>query len=210
MRKLWLLPVLALLVPSTPRAQVSLGLRLGYAKAQGNVGGQMNMDEWVNGQFPVQLDALVRVTPRLAVGLYGSYGFGLAGGDVKSTCESPGVSCSLTVIRTGIEGLYSFTPGVAMPWLGVGVGYEWNTAHFENGSQSRDVTFSGFEWVNVQGGADFVVAPSFAVGPYLMASVARYERGTFGDSNAGGFGGEASQKSIHAWMQLGVRARFDL
>jgi len=44
-----------LLVPTSSRAQVSLGLRLGYAKAQGNVGGELNMDEWVNGQVPVQV-----------------------------------------------------------------------------------------------------------------------------------------------------------
>jgi outer membrane protein len=210
MRTLGIVVALAALFPSVPRAEVSLGLRLGYAAAQGNVGGQLNMDEWVNGQVPVQLDGLVRVAPRLSIGAYGSYGFGRGGGDVKAICNQPGVSCALHLVRVGVQAVYELTPGTMAPWVAAGTGYEWNSSHFEGGGQAQDVTFHGLEWLNVQLGGDFKAAPSLAVGPYVMASVGQYDHGALGSSKRGGFGGEASERSIHAWAQVGIRARFDL
>jgi hypothetical protein len=210
MRNLALLVALVV-APASAGAQVSLGLRLGYAKAQGNVGGQLNMDEWVNSQIPVQADVLVRVTPRLSIGAYGAWGFGSAdGGDVKATCSSPGVSCSIAVIRAGVQGVWEFEPGSMTPWLGVGAGYEWNALHAENGSTAVDIRFTGFEWLNVQGGADWKVASSLSIGPFLMVSIGQYDSGHFGVSGAGGFNAEPSEKSIHMWLQIGVRGRVDL
>ena len=198
------------------RGWASLGLRLGYAKGLGNVAYHTNMDEWISAQVPVQLDVLVRVSRKMSVGAYGAWGFGRGGGDVSSICGRPGASCILTIVRAGIQAEYEFTPGATAPWIAFGLGYEWSFFHTENGTNAGtvEVVYRGFEVLNVQGGADWKMAPHFSLGPFVMMSAGRYERGTVKGTGASGSGigmdGDLPDKSSHTWAQVGLRGRFDL
>jgi hypothetical protein len=209
MKKLLLLVALAGLLPSIAQAQVSLGLRLGYSKATGNVGGDTSMDDWVGSQVPIQADVLLRVAPKLSVGAYASYGFGSGGGHVSAICDQSGVTCSLGVLRLGVQGVYEFTPGSVAPWIGAGIGWEWNSLHAKDSSGSVGITYGGFEALNLQGGFDWKLSPSFSLGPFLMVSVGWYERVNLTN---GGFGVSSTvgDNSFHGWNQIGFRGRFDL
>lgn len=204
----WVSIVVALLLvaPGVARAQVSLGLRAGYAAARGDVGGELEMAEWVSGQLPVQADLLVRVSRRVSVGAYASYGFGLASGEAKFLCNLLG--CTPGVVRAGVQAVYELPARAVAPWVGAGFGYEWNITSFApHQAGPPQVTLGGVEWLSVQGGVNRRVARRLVLGPFVMASLGRYGSGSV---VSGGFGGAPSERAFHGWWQLGVRARFDL
>lgn len=178
-------------------ARVSLGLRLGWAIGQGNVDDETGMAEWISSTVPLQADLLVRVAPRLSVGLYGAYGFGRAGGDVSPRCEQAGASCTLAVVRLGVQGTYELAGPGSTRWLAAGFGYERSSVHQEQGgNEPLDVANAGLEVVNVQAGLDWRMAPGLSLGPFGMLSA--------------GFYGAVKDDSFHMWAQLGVRCRVDL
>ncbi len=188
-------------LPATgPRVRGSVGLRVGYSTGMGNVGGSTGMDEWIDSQVPLQADVLMRITPRLSLGAYAAYGFGRGGGDVSAICSRSGVTCSLAVARIGLQGEYDFGPGTMRPWLGAGLGWEWSSFRSESDSATQNVGYRGVELLNLQGGADWNVAPGLSIGPFLMTSLGWYQRGALG-------GGDA--ESIHLWLQLGLRSTLD-
>jgi hypothetical protein len=185
----------ALLAPEPSGAQVIAGARVGAAFAMGDVGDTLAMSDWTKGQIPVQLDLLYRVSPRLAVGGYFSWGFGLTGDAFE------GLDYSARITRLGVEATYSFTGRRVVPWIGAGFGYEWNTV--EDGS--LEGTFTGFEFLNLQGGGDFEVTRRLSAGPYVMLSLGQYDEAELGDLT-----GPILHKKLHEWLSVGLRATFDL
>lgn len=210
MRKL--LPALfaltLLAVPAASRAQVSLGLRLGYGPALGDAAKDSKMSDGVKSQIPIQLDATYALTPSFALGGYASYGFGQTGGVFDDICDQ--ADCSTRVVRLGVQGVYSFAPvGQLRPFAAVGAGYEWGSLTAEAGGQEASVSFRGFELLNVTGGADYQLSPQLAVGPYIGLSLGRYSN-TSTDYGSGSVSGEIDEKAMHEWLQFGIRGRFDL
>jgi hypothetical protein len=194
--------------PAAQRGIVAVGLRLGYAKAQGDVGGQTNMGEWIDAQVPVQLDLLVHLGPKLSLGAYGAYGFGRAGSDVSQACQ--GAQCSLTVLRAGLQARWDFQATTHQPWFAVGAGYEWNGVHREDGTQAgaRDVLYRGLEWVNLQVGTEWLLTPSFGVGPYFMISGGAYDHV---QSRIAGVASDGTMnQDFHGWFHVGIRGQLDL
>lgn len=210
MRKL--LPALfalaLLAVPAASHAQVSLGLRLGYGPALGDAAKDSKMSDGVKSQIPIQLDATYRLTPSFSLGGYASYGFGQIGKEFSDICDI--ADCSARVVRLGVQGIYSFDPmGQLRPFAGVGAGYEWGSLSAEAGGQEATVSFRGFELLNLTAGADYVVSPQFAIGPYVGFSVGRYSNASV-DDGTGEVSGEIDEKAMHEWLQFGIRGRFDL
>lgn len=197
----------AVAVPTASRAQVSLGARVGYAYGFGDVAGDLSMGDWVQHQIPIQVDLLYRLTPSLAIGAYGSYGFGFVGGDASDVCDAPGADCSATVWRLGAQIVYSFAAmGQAAPWAGAGIGYEWNQLDAEDPTGSVDTEFRGWEYLNLQGGVDWRVGEQLAVGPFVMISFGQY-----GEGEVSGVGsGSVADEKWHEWLTVGLRGRFDL
>lgn len=219
MRKLLMLAVaVALSVPTASRAQISLGARIGYAAAMGdvakdaNTGEPMKMSDTLKSQIPIQIEASYRATKELAVGLYFSYGIGQVGTMIKDACNASGQSCSASDMRFGVQALYSFTQASPqfVPWAGIGLGYEWGKYKGTGGGiPDETATFKGWEFLNLQLGGDFLASPQFAVGPYVMLSIARYS--TL-EIESGGFtvSGSIDKKTFHEWLGFGVRGKFDL
>jgi outer membrane protein len=210
MRKL--LPALfalALLAgPAAGNAQVSLGLRLGYGPALGDAAKDSKMSDGVKSQIPLQLDATYQLTPSFSLGGYASYGFGQTGGVFDDICDQ--ADCSTRIVRLGVQGIYSFNQiGQLRPFAGVGAGYEWGSLTAEAGGQEASISFSGFELLNVTAGADYVLGPQFAIGPYVGLSVGRYSNTSVDDGSVT-IEGEIDQKAMHEWLQFGIRGRFDL
>jgi len=205
--------IAALLLPATGRAQVTLGARVGYGFGFGDVGGSLAMGDWVNGQVPLQVDALYRVNPRLALGLYYSYGFAQVDGDAAGACDVPGADCTATVKRVGVQGTYAFAPRRRItPWAGANVGYEWNAIESSDPSQQPSetsrTTFKGWEYLGLQGGADLQLGAKVAAGPFLAVSISRYGEGETPGSSVDG-SESIDEKKLHGWLTLGLRGRFD-
>jgi hypothetical protein len=180
--------------------KIRLGLRLGYALPMGNADEGDKLGDTVSGQIPIWIDAGYMVTPNILVGLYGQYGFA----SIKN-CPS-GVSCSAHDLRIGIQGQFHIMPtGSADPWLGLGVGYESLGGSVSAGGLSADFSATGFEFANLQGGADFKIADAFAVGPFLSFSLGQYS-----SQSANGTSSSIDKKAMHEWLTFGVKGTFGL
>lgn len=198
--------LVALLLPGRGAAEAALGARLGYALGLGDVGGTLGMNDWVSGQLPLQLDLTWRVRPNVALGVYFAWGLGRAGGDLASACDEPGAGCFASVRRLGVQVLRSFGAIRGFtPWVGGGAGYEWSTLSASPSSGRVHATIRGWEYLNLQVGADYPAARRLSVGPYLLVSIAEY-----GEGELGGEGGDIRDRSLHAWLGLGVRGTFEL
>ena len=221
--------LLALLaVPTLATAQVSLGLRAGYAIPAGDAYevpgfGSFKEKDLAKGMVPLQLDAMWRFSPALSAGLYFGYGFGQAGTQLKSLCATAGSSCdSPTFMRYGVQAAYGFGPqGPVEPWLGLGAGIEsasFKVKHFVYGfippstvlAADLDGTFRGWN-AQLEGGVDWRLGPSFVAGPLLAVGVGQYRVQEVKLSGQGTVsGGGVDNPKTHEWITIGVRGRFDL
>jgi hypothetical protein len=203
--------VLAFLAtPAPARAQVSLGARLGYGFGFGKVGGTLGMDDWLKDQIPIQVDALFRVNPRLALGAYFSHGFARPFGELRDICDLPDADCGGRVQRLGLQAQLRIAErGRYEPWAGAGIGYEWNRLDAPDVGGRVEVTYKGWEFLHLQGGVDYRVAPRLLVGPFLLFSLTQYGEGEVsGDFGRGD--GPIDRTTMHEWLMLGIRGRFDL
>jgi hypothetical protein len=207
MRKYAMLAVaLAALAPAAASAQVSLGLRLGFAPAMGEAVKDGDMSDGVKSQIPVQLDAMYRLSPNLGVGGYFSYGVGQLGGSIADLCDAQDVDCSARNLRAGVQLHYALAAkGAWVPWGGVGAGYEWGTLSIGDGS----VSYRGFELLNLQLGGDYRVNEKLSVGPYVQFSMGQYTNATIDDGNES-VSDSIDEKGLHEWFGFGVRGSFSL
>jgi hypothetical protein len=122
------------------------------------------------------------------------------------------------VIRFGIQGQYHLSPAEKLdPWFGVGFGYELATMSVSGSVMGTSIdssaTYKGFEFLNLQGGADFKVSPAIGIGPFLSFSLGQYGSAST-SGNAGGQSmsdsGDIDNTAIHEWFTFGVRGAFTL
>jgi hypothetical protein len=175
------------------------------------------MSDGIAGQIPLWLDVGYRALPELFVGAYFQYGFGFMGDLFDESCDVDGIDCSASDVRLGVQVHYHIMPFQSVdPWVGLGLGYEWLTLGAEGGGLETSTTARGFEFANFQAGADFLVGPKAAVGPFISFSLGQYSDASFDCSPAtacGGFSGidgDIENKALHEWLVLGVRGDFVL
>lgn len=193
-------------------------------------GTSAKMSDGVSWQIPLQLEAAYRITPQIAVGGYVSYGFSEGGPSFASTfagqdfCDLSGsgvsVDCSASDVRLGVQGTFAFTmvSPTFVPWAGVGFGWEWlrSKAEISGGgmSGSFEENLDGFEF-SLQGGGEWKIGRVFALGPFLQYSIGQYSGGEikmsgFGLPSESGKFSDLADKSLHEWLTIGVRGKFDL
>jgi hypothetical protein len=100
--------------------------------------------------------------------------------------------------------------GTVDPWLGIGVGYEIGNINISQGGTSFGQSFNGFQFVNVQAGADYKALPNLGLGPFVMFSLGEYANCSF--SGAASAEGNCSipQKAVHEWFTFGLRGVYDI
>jgi len=207
-----------LLFPAAAGAQLSVGLRAGYAIPSGDLQQDLKLSDQLKSSFPIQLDLLYRVAPRTAAGLYASFGLGQIASALKERSEllvGPGASYRAATWRIGVEATQSFLEGPIVPWVGIGSGIEIGTYKVENGGATIKGSTRGWEWINLQAGGDYLVSPRFAAGIYVAWSIGQFTyqggevsgTGFLDGSTGGGLGADAA---THQWLGFGVRGRFDL
>lgn len=149
------------------------------------------------------------------VGGYIQYGFGIVGGDLGDRCDAAGIDCGAHNVRLGLQAQYHLSPeGQVDPWLGAGIGYEWLTYTASGGGVDVSSTGHGFEFLMLQGGADFPVGDGYGIGPFMSFSLGQYASySTSCDGQCAGFvgdSGDIKNKALHEWLIIGVRGTFVL
>jgi hypothetical protein len=208
--------------PATPVAQqsapqsmvldkpgVDFGVRLGYALPFGNTGGTEKLSDGLSGAVPIVLEAGYRINGNFTVGALFQYGLAQIKNNSTTMCGGA-VSCSGSVVRLGIEGIYNFNLDTALsPWVGVGTGYEWLNISLSSGGQSASASTKGLEFLTLHGGADYHVSPQLALGPFVSFSLGEYST-TSVDMGGNSTSADVTDKKLHEWLQLGVRGKFGI
>ena len=203
-----------------PAPGLEIGARVGYAFSAGNIGAapngtDQNLSDFVSGQWPLWLDLGYRLTPNWYVGGFFQYGFGTVNEDEQSGCRNANVTCSASDVRAGLMGRYQFAvAGPVLPWLGLGVGYEWGSFSLHQsliGDTDTDVSRSGFEFANFQAGADYYLTPRVTVAPFISVSIGQYQSlsttTTIGATTTT-TDDDLAKKSLHEWIMIGLRFGF--
>ena len=160
--------------------------------------------------IPLFLDLDYRLSKHWSVGAYGEVGFI----DISPDVEDAEESTQGHHYRFGVEAIYHSAPERRVqPWLGAGFGFDALRATYRIRStfppfdgappdpgSSSPVRASGFELVHAQLGIDFVVAPAFAIGPFVGASVVAYRNRR----------GIASSEDYTVWANIGLKATLRL
>jgi len=203
------------LAANTSPTGVELGIRSGYALPFGDVtgGGGDALGHSVRGVVPIWIDAGYRLNPSIFVGASFQYGIGFVNTDHVANCSAGGVmsmgssfvqSCSASDLIFGIDFHYHLMPEQTVdPWAGVGVGYEI----MNNSRGAMSVNYKGFQFLNVQLGADYKAMPNLGIGPFVMFSF-----GQFSNCSISGLeGGDCNaQTAMHEWLTLGIRGAYDI
>jgi hypothetical protein len=192
------------------RPGLDFALRLGFAYPFGKLAGSMggastDISEVLSGTIPLGLELGYRINSIATVGLLFQYAFGLT-----KNCD-PGLSCSGSDVRLGIEGLFHIPvdEGPFVPWLGLGAGYEWLSLDVSANGTDMSTGFHGFEFVNLQVGVDYRIRPRVSLGPFVSLSLARYDTVT-GESGGNSGSADIPDKALHEWLQFGMKATFNL
>ncbi|HMR74461.1 MAG TPA: OmpW family outer membrane protein [Polyangiaceae bacterium] len=172
--------------------KIKIGLRVGYGLPLGDASKDNKLGDSISGIIPIWVDLGYMVTPNIMVGLYGQYGIAMLNSDIKDACDAANADCSAAAIRFGLQGQYHLSPAESLdPWFGLGIGYEM--LNFK--SPIGDANTTGLEFLNLQAGANFKVADSIGVGPFVSFSLGQYSSVE---------GNDIPEKSMHQWLVLGV------
>jgi hypothetical protein len=183
------------------------GLRFGYALPYGNVRSSIKLTDAATRALPVVFEAGYRLNGNFTLGALLQFGVVEVSDSLFTGCEAD-VSCSGSVVRFGIEGIYNLDLDAALsPWIGIGAGYEWLNLTGSMNGHPATVDNHGFELVTVHAGADYRVSPQFALGPFVSFSLAEYATSYWAYYDLSQTT-HIPDKSLHEWLQLGIRGRF--
>jgi len=205
------------LTPSA-RAEVAIDLKVGYARPTGNIASESTassywkgaLSKFVSGAIPLEVAGRYRFTPKFSAGIYFQYAPAFT---AASICR-PEFSCSASNVRVGAEAVYGFLPDSTFnPWVSVGSGWEWlnqtvdipSTATVAGSTQKLGL--NGWEWFNVQVGADWNLSKMFAAGPYVGFFGGQYSSAT---DNAGSHTIASANRQFHGWLQFGLKGTVSL
>ncbi len=204
---------LALAFPA--EAEVALDLKVGYAIPTGNAAASGGVDVYAgamnklwSGAIPLEVAGRYRFSPNLSAGVTFQYDPAF----VATWSCSAGLSCSGYDMRVGVEAVYGFLPaGFLNPWLSVGTGWEWTHLYVTDNVLANSITFSGWEYFNVQAGLDFNLSKTFAIGPYLGYFGGSYTS-VSGDLSGSSVNGSIPSefRSFHGWVQVGAKGTVNL
>jgi hypothetical protein len=198
-------PPVALTHPYTgPASPVWASLSLGGMFFSGNVEPGVSVGRIFGTQFDLGMELGLRLNPHFGLGLYLDLGFGDVGSEVRTYCNSFGLSCSSEILRTGVLLRHTFRPAAHMtPWFALGTGYAQGKVHSgvnSYGPSSDILTYTGWEIARLMGGLDVRTNQTFGVGFYAGLSFTRYTRF---DNTAGSL--SLPSTSIHPTYEAGVR-----
>jgi hypothetical protein len=201
MRRLF--PFLVLLAVAAPAASLAdggivLNARAGVAKPFGDLEKDSPMSDLVAWEFPLQADLQFRVMRPLSVGAYVKYGPTTLGSKMKDACS--GMSCKLNDIGFGAIAEWRLSGRLeGGPWVGAFFGYDMLKGDLSEGSLSATASITGFEG-GANLGMDFELG-GLTLGPYAGLSAGQFTKADIGAGNV-----SITDKTLHYWFQVGLRA----
>jgi hypothetical protein len=184
---------------------LSLGARVGVAAPFGNAvsstaGTGVSEANTSALLLPLWLDVAYRFTPRWHVNGFFQAADALSG----SVCTN---GCGGYDLRFGLEAEYHFAPSKnADGRVGVGAGYEI----LHTSTSLASTAYRGPEWFMMETGVD--IRPggrgSFRWGPFGALTFGEYDH--VRQVSSGTDVSLSPSETIHAWLFLGVRGRYDL
>jgi outer membrane protein W len=187
----------------------TLGTRAAFGIPFGVAGNKADFNKLASAAVPFQLDLGYRFDGNWSAGAYFGYGFALIADEAKSGLQASGATDvgGHAIMRVGLQGIYTILPDARFaPWVGLGLGYEWTryaSATPSGATSGTELGFRGFE-ASVQVGGDYALGHNVAIGPFASLSFGRFDHAIAGRNDSV----DVADKSIHEWLQLGVRASF--
>lgn len=199
--------VVALLTPTAAHA-FFLGARVGWAIPGGDLREGTDLSDQFDGQVPIWVDLGWSVADRVVVGVYGRFAPNVRDSSAIEDCDFPDTDCGGYGLGLGGQLAFRFGPRNAGPWIGAFGGFEALSFEEAFAGETADQAFRGWE-LGAQGGIDFAWGP-LVLGPYASVSVGRF---TVVDADLSDIGGPTTaipDAANHTWIQIGLRAAFDL
>jgi len=208
----------SIVLAPTARAQVAIDVKAGYAWPIGNIATATTvssdrhgaLSKVVSGAVPLEVAARYRFTPKFSAGIYFQYGPAFV---APYSCLAS-FSCSASNVRVGAEAVYAFLPDSTInPWVSLGSGWEWLNQTVDIPStpaapaSTQKLGLNGWEWFNLQVGADWNFSKMFAAGPYLGFFGGQYSSAT---DNGGSRTIASANRQFHGWVQLGLKGTVNL
>jgi opacity protein-like surface antigen len=200
---------------------LSFGVRAGYGIPMGKLGAVQDgaqssvLSDGVSGMIPLMLDLGYRVNPNFHLGVGLQYGFGIINSDKIGECSD----CSIHDIAITANASYHLSPDASFdPWFGIGLGYEILNVSLSvdagtAGALDASEDISGFQFLILQFGGDFLASPNLSIGPFLSFSFGQYGSVDVTASQNGSsrsMSQDLSKKDLHEWLILGIKGQFNL
>ncbi len=176
-----------------PTPGIEIGVATGYTHGIGSIGdGMQRIEDIARSGASVEVDAMYRINPTFAVGLY----FSLAR---YTTVEQIGVLGA----GAGLQAVAHLRPDrSADPWVSLATGWR-SLAVSAQGTPNGSL--QGFDFARVQLGLDYRVNENVAIAPVVGASLSAFVV----EESPGRFT-EISDKALSVVGFAGLAGRFDL
>jgi hypothetical protein len=184
---------------AAPQNAVELGIAAGYTQGAGPIGGAMQHVEDVSrAGGAVELDAMYRINPLFAVGVYGSFSQYSTGDQISSQTDVLGATA-------GIQAALHMRPDRSVdPWVSVGTGWRGMWLSPESG---KNTSLQGLELARLQIGTDYRINENVAIAPVIGGSVNMF---VSEDSPMTTKLTELDDKKVNFIGFAGLAGRFDL
>jgi hypothetical protein len=192
-----------------------IGLRAGYALPFGELLPGRALSDTAKGGVPFIVDLGYRLTPHLYVGGLLSYAV-LRVNKTELGCntqviDGPG-DCSGTALRFAPDVQYrQVLGGDLVAWGDAGLGVELLRIRYDEGGFGLpgpiSNSWSGVEIAHVEAGLGKRLHPRLVVGPFASYAVGQF-RSAASSGNGRTQSADITDKRLHAWLILGVRAMF--
>jgi len=193
-------------VPARAGAQLELASRLGViAIPFGNAVGGEPMHQTTSPLVPFELDAGLRFSPTLFVGVFGRLGLPVSNSPHDPVCYL----CVGHVAMFGVNALFHLAPLASPdPWVGVALGLELPGDIYKTGRSPDEPLkrqMSG-PFVEVQTGFDWPIGEHVALGPWVGLAVGAYtNRSEVLEEQPGSGSSDPYSTAVHFWLSAGLR-----
>jgi hypothetical protein len=190
---------------SRPLGPVYLAAGVGATFFGGDAEDRFSMSDTFKPQGHVSLEGGLRLSPNIALGLYGDLGAGDPAGEVRDECALAGLDdCIATSGRIGFLLRHTWDPARATSkWLSIGTGWEFGSVSGDGPGDDDDelFTYTGREYVRLGGGVDFRSTGVLGVGFYGAVAWGSYDHiDTPVTDNI-----RIDDNALHTTVQVGVR-----
>jgi hypothetical protein len=184
-------------VAPAPRG-LELAVAGGYTQGVGGAGGAGRLEDVTGAGGSLELDAGLRVSPRVSLGVYGTLARFERG-------EAMAVGSRARGATAGIQAAWHARPSRSVaPWVSVGTGWRGLWLAPKDAAAS---TVHGLEVLRVQLGVDYRITPGLAISPVVGASASVF---LVEDAAMPGELTGVHDRQLNLYGFTGIAGRFDL